>query len=47
MHSSNCIAFIPISSDIEKGEYTVKAFVEGIPFIPIQIERAQFRIEIS
>ena len=47
MHSSNGIAFIPISSEFEKGEYTVKVFVEGISFIPIPIEAAQFRIGIS
>lgn len=47
VHSSNGIGMIPIPSNVDKGEITVKVIVDGISFTPIAREEVQFRFVMS
>lgn len=47
VHSGNGIGIIPIPSNVDKGEITVKVIVDGISFTPITREEVQFRFVMS
>lgn len=44
LHSSNGIAFIPIFTEFQKGEYEARVIINGISFNPILPEHVQFHI---